>query len=146
MLNAPNKHVIGINATDVPHTTDEDVIINIGYCGGYKMPVGAIVEPSFVINANTLDIIRIDSAFDKVSSAVCVTADSFVTEPISDATCVYDMELFKLAQLPHKRIHSLKIVSDNLNEKQCEAYVGAETWNFVQEIINKYLERNNEII
>lgn len=145
MLNAPNKHVIGIGAKSMPNTTKDDVIVNVGYCGASKMPIGSLVEPGFAADANTLEIVRIDRAFP-VQSAVCVTADRFVENDTWDASCVYDMELFKIAQLPYKRIYSLKIVSDNLNEKQCESFDMSKSWEMAQFLINEFLAKRREEI
>lgn len=141
MLDVPNKKIVGISVKKPPQTTKEDIIVNIGYCGGYKVPVGTIVEPSFAINSKTNDIIRIDTAFDE-KRFLCITTDKFVEEPLAEFVSVYDMELFKLAKLPHKRILALKIVSDNLDEKQCEAFNSKAAWARVQKIINEFLEKN----
>jgi hypothetical protein len=54
------------------------------------------------------------------------------------------MELYKLAkQLPHKKFYTLKIVSDNLNENDCEQYNDEAAWAKVKSILEEY---KNEII
>lgn len=142
MLDVPNKHIIGINGTDMPFTTPDDTLISIGLCGGYKVPVGTIVEPSYCIDANTMEFVRIHPAFLKNTiTHLCFTTDHFVTEPLTDGASIYDMELFKICGLPHKYVHSIKIVSDNLNEPGCEKYDNKEAWAKVQQIINEYLGR-----
>ena len=142
-LDVENKYVVGINAVDVPAVTDNDTIVNIGYCGATAdIPVGSIIEPSTVFDANSGDIARIDKIFG-CEDIKCFTANEFVTEPIEDCKNIYDMELYKLAKLPHKKIHSLKIVSDNLNENDCEHYNDKVAWEKIKEILEKY---KNEIV
>lgn len=141
-INIDNKFIIGINATNVPETTDDDIIINIGYCGAYKVPVGTIVEPSVVCCAKSGAVAKVDKIFE-YKDIKCFTADDFVTSPIVDDESIYDMELFKLTQLPHKRIYSLKIVSDNLNEQDCEQYNDVDAWEKIRKILENY---KNEII
>jgi hypothetical protein len=45
------------------------------------------------------------------------------------------MELFKINKLPHKRLYALKIVSDNMNEADCEAFNDAVAWDRVRELL-----------
>jgi hypothetical protein len=45
------------------------------------------------------------------------------------------MELFKIRKLPHKALYVLKIVSDNLDEKVCEAFDDAAAWDRVRELL-----------
>lgn len=132
-----NKFIIGINAVDLPEITDEDTIVNIGYCGAYKVPVGTIIEPSIVSCAKSGATAKIDKIFG-CKDIKCYTADDFVTEPIVDCESIYDMELFKLSQLPHKHIYSLKIVSDNLNEHDCEQYNDKDVWEKINKILESY--------
>lgn len=142
-IEVDNKYIIGINAVNVPNITCEDTIVNIGYCGATKdISVGTIVEPSIVYSANTGDSVSIDKIFG-CEDIKCFTADNFVTEPIEENKNVYDMELYKLAKLPHKKIYSLKIVSDNLNESDCEQYNDQEAWTKIKNILEKF---KNEIV
>lgn len=141
-INADNKFVIGINATDVPSTTEDDTIVNIGYCGAYGVPVGSIIEPSEVYEIYTGNSAKVDRLFD-CEDIVCFTSDEFVTEPAVNYRSIYDMELYKLAQLPHKKLHALKIVSDNLDEAACERYNDKAAWEKIQSILERF---NNEII
>ena len=142
MLEVPNKKIIGINGNNMPFTTDDDILVNIGYCGGYKIPVGTIIEPAFAIDAKTYEIARIDRLFN-IPSCLCVTSDKFVEEPVDkEMACVYDMELFKVAQIPHKKLYAVKIVSDNLDEAACEAFNSESAWKNVQRMINKFIKEN----
>jgi hypothetical protein len=137
-LDVENKVVIGINAVDAPRTTIDDIIVNIGYCGATSdIKVGTIVEPSVVYDAKSGDSIAIDKIFG-CEDIKCFTSDNFVTEPIEEAKNIYDMELYKLAKRPHRKIYSLKIVSDNLNESDCENYNDQEAWAEIKKILEKY--------
>ena len=142
-VNIENKFIVGINAVDLPNTTNEDIIVNIGYCGATAdIPVGTIVEPSVAYDAITKDKAEIDRIFG-CEDIKCFTANEFVTEPIEDNKNIYDMELYKLTKLPHKKIYALKIVSDNLNENDCEQYNDQAAWAKIKDILEKY---KNEII
>lgn len=143
MIDVPNKYVIGINGTDMPNTTDNDIIVNLGYCGAYKIPVGTIVEPSVVFDVKTRRSHKIDKKF-KCHKSRCYTSDEFVTKPIVNYESIYDMELFKISQLPHKKLYSLKIVSDNLNEQDCENFNDKESWDKVKSILEAVYESSEE--
>lgn len=141
-IEVDNKFVIGINAIELPTLTEDDTIVNIGYCGAYNVPVGTIIEPSEVRELGSNNSAKIDRLFG-CEDVVCFTANEFVTEPAVLQESIYDMELYKLTQLPHKKIYTLKIVSDNLNEADCEQYNDEAAWNKVKEILEKF---KNEII
>lgn len=51
-----------------------------------------------------------------------------MTTPLVSPPAVYDMELAKLARIPCAALYSLKIVSDNLNEADCESFSDADVW------------------
>jgi len=135
-----HKYIIGINGIDMPQTTDNDIIINLGYCGAYKVAVGTIIEPKKVYDIETNESVVIDSIFG-CDSYDCYTSNEFVTSPNRDIPTVYDMELYKIAKLPHKAIYSLKIVSDNLCEKDCEEYNDQLAWNKLEKILNTGLKK-----
>lgn len=118
LLNIKSPTIIGINATKLPHTTEEDIIINIGYCGGNKIKVGTIIEPNKVVDLKTKE----ETTLNGKDNVVCFTSDTFVEQAHTQQECIYDMELSKIAKLPHKTIYAIKIVSDNLNEKDCENF------------------------
>jgi hypothetical protein len=130
-LGIPCK-VIGIKATDLPETTEEDIIVNIGYCGAIEIPVGTVVEPDEAANYDTAEGSRLKTHFDCLH-VPCFTADKFVTEPCCLSPSVYDMELEKITALPHKELYVLKIVSDNLDEAFCESFDDESAWNCVRE-------------
>ena len=130
--------LIGIGGTDLPQTLPDDVLVNIGYCGGYKVPVGSIVEPCSAGSYRTGEIIPLARNLSLISYP-CFTADTFVTEPLYVSPAIYDMELWKIQKLPHRKLYCIKIVSDNLDEAACEAYDSREAWDRVR----KLLEREN---
>ena len=57
---------------------------------------------------------------------------------------IYDMELFKLTKIPHKRLYAVKIVSDNLNEKDCENFDETIAWATAREIVRKIIKREKK--
>ena len=131
------KVLVGISCVDgLPETTEDDVIINIGYAGSNNLPVGSIVEPSEVVELATGERMAVDKVFD-CSSYPCFTSNDFVTETNIVEPCVFDMELYMISKLKHKALYSLKIVSDNLNLSDCEAYNDELAWAEVKKIVNK---------
>lgn len=126
--------IIGIGAADLPGTSGEDILVNVGYCGGYKVPVGTVVEPRFARNGSTGEVKDLIPHFP-CETHPCITMDAFVTEPLYEAPAIYDMELWKIAALPHKALYCLKIVSDNLDEADCESFYDEEAWERVRELL-----------
>lgn len=136
MIDVPNKYIIGINGTNMPETTKDDVLVNLGYCGAYKVNVGEIIEPSEVFAIQGKQRRKIGHLFD-VPRVRCYTSKEFVVEPIVNFESIYDMELFEITKLPHKKIYSLKIVSDNLNEQDCENFNDKECWENIRDLLEK---------
>ena len=126
--------VIGIGAKDLPETCRDDILVNVGYCGGYGIPVGSVIEPLFAGDAETEEVDDLERHFP-CETRPCFTSDSFVTEPLCHCPTIYDMELFKINKLPHRKLYVLKIVSDNLDEKDCEAFNDAAAWDRVRELL-----------
>ena len=131
--------IVGIGCTDLPETTEDDIIVNVGYAGGYNVPVGRIIEPLYVCNYGSDELDPIDHIFPGCGRYRCYTANEFVTIPCTTTAAIYDMELAKLAKLPHKKLYALKIVSDSLNEKECEAFNSDECWAEVAELLKAVL-------
>ena len=126
--------VIGINGTNLPETTEEDILVNVGYCGGYQVPVGAVIEPYEVIDSKTGECVPLEAHFH-IRACSCITADQFVTEPLVEKPAVYDMELWEIQKLPHKKLYCLKIVSDNLDEADCDAFDDKKAWETVRQLL-----------
>ena len=126
--------VIGIGAADLPETSGEDILVNIGYCGAAGLPPGSIVAPDEVraYGDNTGKILRTHFPCRHVT---CFTAQEFVEKPCSEGASVYDMELDKVAGLPHRDLYVLKIVSDNLDEAACEAFNDEGSWEKARRLL-----------
>ena len=131
--------VVGRGAEDLKWHSEDDVLVNIGYCSANKVMPGTIVEPSYVANARTREIIRIVPVFP-VENRMCISSEEFITEPLVEYSAVYDMELFKIAANHFGKVHALKIVSDNLNEKERAKFNGEEQWAKVVELICRCLK------
>ncbi len=139
------KEIVGISMLDnLPQVSEDEIIINLGYCGSNSIKVGTIVEPSIATDLRTGAQIKLDHLFDTPTTE-CFTSDEFVTKSTQDEPCVYDMELYKIAQLPHKALYSLKIVSDNLNLEDCEKYNDETAWEKCLEILNDKLKDKFDI-
>lgn len=134
MLELENIYITGINATNLPETTDDDILVNVGLCGSYEEKPGRIVEPIISASTDHSDFLFIDHKFP-VKRMPCITAPHFVTKHEAEYNCIYDMELYKLASLPHKKIYSLKIVSDKLNENCCEEFNSERSWRVVNDLL-----------
>ena len=126
--------VIGIGAKNLPETTEDDIIVNVGYCGAVDLPVGTIVEPNETVSYETGEGEPLRTHFDCVH-VPCFTSEKFVTEACSIFPSIYDMELLKIAELPHKELYVLKIVSDNLDEADCEAFEDEKAWERVRKLL-----------
>jgi len=126
--------VVGIGAKRLPVTTADDILVNVGYCGAEEIKPGTIVEPDETADYGTGIGTVLPTHFD-VFHAPCFTSNKFVTEACSLNPSVYDMELARIAELPHKELYALKIVSDNLDEADCEAFNDEEAWEQVRTLL-----------
>ena len=126
--------VIGISGIALPETTEEDILVNVGYCGAADIPVGTIVEPGEAASYETGKGRKLRTHFSCVH-APCFTSEKFVVEPCCLLPSVYDMELAKIADLPHRELYVLKIVSDNLNEEDCESFNDEAAWEQVRALL-----------
>lgn len=97
-----------------------ETIINIGYAGSNKIPVGTIVQVTEVQTAHSIadfnDWKPITTEFPaKYIEAPCYTSTDFVTEWHEDDPAVFDMELAGIAALGFDKVIAYKKVSDTLN-------------------------------
>ena len=132
--------VINISGTSIPPIAPSDTIVNVGYCGGDGFKPGTVIEPTVSIDAETGERINLTPHFSaktgsSVTTAICVTSPSFVTQPLIESPAVYDMELAKLARIPCKALYCLKIVSDELNEADCEGFHSDAAWSTIRRLL-----------
>lgn len=125
--------VTGVGATNViqalrklPRHAD---ILNVGYCGSNRYPVGAVVwiadtrlwHPNVDFREATFHLM--DGA-----GATCMTAGDFVLDGEDlPAKSVVDMELAYIAAFGFQSLRAVKYVSDNLNLQQYEKTLRHET-------------------
>lgn len=132
--------VIGITGSSIPPINPDDIIVNVGYCGSERIPVGMVVEPLVSVDSETGESVKLEGHFP-CSHAVCITSPEFVSEPPATASqwsrspVIYDMELAKLVRITCAGLYCLKIVSDNLDERACEAYSDEAAWNRVRDMV-----------
>lgn len=94
-------------------------ITNFGYCGSNSLPIGTECQ----IGKSKLyhPTVEYDEPTYKLKGDMeCYTGDDFVTHTDIKTPCVFDMELAYIIALGFRRVESIKIVSDNLNNKQYE--------------------------
>ena len=128
--------VIGIGAENLPNIDPDDTVINIGFCGANGITPGTIIAPSEAVSLETGERISLKPGFDCLHTP-CYTAESFVKTPAFETGSVCDMELFKITRIPCRELYVLKIVSDNLNEEDCESFCGEESWTVIREMLKK---------
>lgn len=130
-------YVCGIGCTDIPaDLTEDDIIVNVGYAGSLKLPVGTICIPIAVYDKKYHLFKPVN---DGISNGIlCVTTETFIEGGGGEyypPDTIFDMELARIVDLPPTRVISVKIVSDNCNEKACEAFNNAECWKLAWEWI-----------
>lgn len=108
----------------------EDVWVHIGYCKGDGVGVGALIEPSCVCKGK--EVIRIDSLFP-IERRVCITGEP----QIKVFPAVFDDDLFRIAEMPHKKLYAIKIVSRGIDDSVNHGKDGA--WIRVAELLLNYL-------
>ena len=134
--------VINISGTSIPPIAPSDTIVNVGYCGGDGFKPGTVIEPTVSIDAETGEKVALPQHFSgkagsSVTPAVCITSPSFVTTPLVPAPAVYDMELARLARIPCAALYCLKIVSDNLDEADCEGFHSDAAWDEIRRLLEQ---------
>lgn len=125
--------VIGEGAAELRRYKEEDVLVHIGYARGFKIDSGRIVEPVYVVDMQTREVIRADAIFP-IEHRICFTADEEMDAPESDYAVVCDKELFKIMSTKHKRAHALKIVKGDSDGSEYE-----EQWKEAIRLIGKFV-------
>ena len=111
---------------DVPRDT---LIINFGYCGAGKIPVGTTVQVSLCDLYHpgiqyTEGVFALDrhNVID-LQKARCHTITDFGGDPSLEG-CVFDMELAFILGMGFEDVISIKTVSDNCNLEQYNETIG----------------------
>lgn len=94
--------------------SDEDDIVHIGYCEGDGVIDGALIEPLCAVDTKSKETIRVNSLFP-LEHRVCFSGRDF---PFFDSPAIHDRVLFKIGELPHKNLYSIKIVRDEKQVKE----------------------------
>lgn len=131
--------VVGIGAHDMLWYREEDILVNIGYCRSNNVISGMIIEPSYVLSANTGEIIRITPAFP-VESRLCVTCDRLERETVRNCYAIYDTELFNIAANHKGKVHALKIVEGRLSFGGRPNVNELEQWAKVVELVRRSIK------
>lgn len=141
-INHPKAKVIvtGVGVVNIiknlPKIPPKAKIINVGYAGSNKYPVGSVISVSKVERFYKPTIIS-ESIINLTPCYIndfCYTCDDFINTSIDIEIPLVDMELYYLAAR-YPNIESIKIVSDNLNlNKHREADL-TESWQLVNRIL-----------
>ena len=111
------------------YNTENTIIINIGLVGSNNLNIGDIIEINNSFGYH-FDLTPFgDKLYHTTNSPYklntlnkteinCYTSDGFVQKTDLKETCVFDMELNAITLFPHKKIHSIKIVSDTLSAEK----------------------------
>ena len=112
---------------DVPRSTP---LVNIGYAGSNKLPIGSIRRISVSRNYHPNCVFQNDPEYvikptaDDPSSVPCYTSGDFVTETDITEPVVFDMELYAIFAMGFTSITAIKVITDNLSAEQYEQNTG----------------------
>jgi nucleoside phosphorylase len=122
-----NNVTISLFNLSKEYNMEDAIIINIGLVGSNNLKVGDVIEVKksygyhFDLTPFGDELYTTTNSpyqLDKITNLKqidCYTSDGFVLETNITETCVFDMELNTITLFPHKKLHSIKIVSDTLN-------------------------------
>lgn len=111
------------------YKTNEAILINVGLVGSNNLEIGEIisVRNSYGYHFDltpfgdelytAYNSPYLLNKIEELKNIDCYTSDGFVLKTNIKETCVFDMELNSITLFPHKKLYSIKIVSDTLNEK-----------------------------
>ena len=128
--------VVGVRGEYLGNTEEDDILVDIGYAAGYRVPVGAIVEPTCAMDVEKHEAIRIDTIFP-VERRVCFSG--YTKEHFGKYRAIFDGRLFKVAHKPHKRIYSIKIVSQDM-DGYWDGDVHEGAWKVIAGYLGEYLK------
>ena len=123
----------GVNVLETLKKADKrKKIINFGYVGSNKIPVGTEVT----IGECQLYHPNVDyeeKVYKLNGEVKCYTSTDFVTSSKELEPVVYDMELAYILSLGFRHVEAIKIVSDNLSLKEYEKNVQKECYKLLGE-------------
>ena len=110
-----------LNVIKTLHTLDRNTpILNIGYTGSNKLPVGTKVEVGYSrLYHPNVDFLEPTYRLGE-SDITCYSSNDFVLQTDIEEPAVFDMELAYILALGFTNVRSIKIVSDNLDIKEYE--------------------------
>jgi nucleoside phosphorylase len=134
--------------------TKDKIIINLGLVGSNNLNIGDIVQvnnslgyhfdltpfgdPLYTAINSPYQLSKIDN----LKCIDCYTSDGFVQKTNIKETCIFDMELNAITLFPHKKLHSIKIVSDTLSAKDYNTFNYDDAINnallYIDKIISSY--------
>ena len=133
------------------YNLENTIVINIGLVGSNNLNIGEVIEINksygyhFDLTPFGDELYHTTNSpykLDKITDLKqidCYTSDVFVQETNIKETCVLDMELNTITLFPHKKLHSIKVVSDTLS---ADSY---KEFNYDKAILNT-LEHLDQII
>ena len=100
------------------HNLDRNTpILNIGYAGSNNIPIGKICAVGKSMNYHPCVKFK-EREYQLNGQYPCYTANDFVEKTEITEPCLFDMELYAILSMGFTQVMSIKIVSDNLNQKQ----------------------------
>ena len=120
----------------ITHSTSKKVV-NVGYAGSSEYDVGSVLSVNKVKTEKYSNVVETPALSIKpfdIQATTCITANGFVIG--GGSLPLVDMELYYLT-LMFPQIQSLKIVSDNLNYDEYTQFNTKDSWDKVNEILNK---------
>lgn len=126
----------------------DDDILNFGFAGGHKIKTGMVIAIREVFLKDPYENpagfgLDCPVGFYPSGTVDCYTSDTFVERCEYRSPCVFDMELFEICIFPHRKIYSIKLVSDNLSEAEFDSKIGEYSLDLVLSRIEKILERTD---
>lgn len=100
----------------------DEPILNIGYAGSNRIPVGTVVKVGRVALYHPHAEYP-ERVFFLNGDTPCYTSCDFVTETEVQEDCVFDMELAFILGMGFTNVTALKVVSDNLDKNQYDLCV-----------------------
>lgn len=101
---------------NVPRDTP---IVNIGYAGSNKLPIGTICNIGECRNYHP-NVEFNEVIYQLSGNCTCYTSNDFVLQTDIEEPAVFDMELYAILSMGFTNVRAVKVVSDNLSLKEYE--------------------------